>query len=65
MTIYLFIDPPFNGNGCYPTSLRDEKKKEEKNTRGRWQSSPAIRWATNFLFLLLAFLNLDSVPQCE
>lgn len=36
MTIYLFIDPPFNGNGCYPTSLRDEKKKEEKNTRGRW-----------------------------
>lgn len=30
MTIYLFIDLPFNGNSCYPTSLRDEKKKEEK-----------------------------------
>lgn len=34
MTIYLFIDLPFNEIGCYPTSLRDGERKKRKKTRG-------------------------------
>lgn len=30
MTIYLFIDLPFDEIGCYPTSLRDGGKKGRK-----------------------------------
>lgn len=34
MTIYLFIDLPFNEIGSYPTSLRDGEKKRRKKIRG-------------------------------
>lgn len=30
MTIYLFIDLPFNEIGSYPTSLRDGEQKRKK-----------------------------------
>lgn len=64
MTIYLFIDLPFNEIGCYPTSLRDEER-ERESERGEGKSRAAINGATNFLFLSLASLRLDSVPQYE
>lgn len=34
MTIYLFIDLPFNEIGSYPTSLRDEEKERREKIRG-------------------------------
>lgn len=52
MTIYLFIDLPFNEIGCYPTSLRDEER-ERESERGEGKSRAAINGATNFLFLSL------------
>lgn len=35
MTIYLFIDLPFNEIGSHPASPRDGGIKEEENKRGR------------------------------
>lgn len=61
MTIYLFIDLPFNEIGCYPTSLRDEER-EGESERGEGKSRAAINGATNFLFLSLASLRLGFSP---
>ena len=33
MTIYLFIDLPFNEIGCYPTSPRDGGRKKRQKIR--------------------------------
>ena len=56
MTIYLFIDLPFNEIGCYPTSPRDgEATKGKENRRERRPPCDAIRGAPNFLFLLVGF----------
>lgn len=35
MTIYLFIDLPFNEIGCYPTSLWEREKKKEMESKKR------------------------------
>lgn len=36
MTIYLFIDLPFNEIGCYPPSLKTRGGKKEKEKKGVW-----------------------------
>lgn len=56
MTIYLFIDLPFNEIGCYPASLRDVE-----GVGG--EAGASLKGPPHFLFLLLATLSLDLAPQ--
>lgn len=55
MTVYLFIDLPFNEIGFYPFSLRDEGKKRSKRRVKRC----CFKGETIFLFLMSEFLRWD------
>lgn len=43
MTIYLFIDLPFNEIGCYPTSLRDGERNRKKIRGGEGKAGLLLR----------------------
>lgn len=45
MTIYLYIDLPFNEIGSYPTFLRDLEKKRRKKIRGgEGKAGQLLKW---------------------
>lgn len=65
MTIYLFIDLPFNEIGSYSTSLKDGEKKRRKNKGGgEGKAGLLLRGQSISLFLyrlLSAWIHSHSI----